>query len=71
MTEQTIANAPAFSAGRIVVRASSLLLAFERFALMGLMYLLTALILVNVVTRYSHFRLSIAWSGSPSSALPP
>ena len=55
MTEQTIANAPAFNAGRIVVRASSLLLAFERIALMGLMYLLTALILVNVVTRYSHF----------------
>ena len=55
MIEQTIADAPAFSAGRIVVRASSLLLAFERIALMGLMYLLTALILVNVVTRYSHF----------------
>jgi hypothetical protein len=35
MTEQTIADAPAFSAGRIVVRASSLLLAFERISLMG------------------------------------
>jgi TRAP-type C4-dicarboxylate transport system permease small subunit len=55
MIEQTIANAPAFSARRIVVRASALLLAFERIALIGLMYLLTALILVNVVTRYSHF----------------
>ncbi len=47
MIEQTIADAPAFSARRIVVRASSLLLAFERIALMGLMYLLTALILVK------------------------
>ena len=55
MVEQAIADAPGFSALRIVVRASSLLLAFERIALMGLMYLLTALILVNVVTRYSHF----------------
>jgi TRAP-type C4-dicarboxylate transport system permease small subunit len=55
MIEQTVANAPAFSAGRIVVGASRSLLAFERLALMGLMYLLTALILVNVVTRYSHF----------------
>src|SRR4026208_712618 len=55
MIDQTIPDAPAFSARRIVVGASSLLLAFERIALMGLMYLLTALILVNVVTRYSHF----------------
>jgi TRAP-type C4-dicarboxylate transport system permease small subunit len=55
MTEQTIADAPAFSARRLIVRASTLLLAFERIALMGLMYLLTGLILVNVVTRYSHF----------------
>ncbi len=38
-----------------MIGASSFLLAFERYALMGLMYLLTALILVNVVTRYSHF----------------
>ena len=49
MIEQAIADAPGFSARRIIVRASSLLLAFERIALMGLMYLLTALILVNVV----------------------
>ena len=55
MIDQTIPDAPAFSARRIVIGASSLLLAFERIALMGLMYLLTALILVNVVTRYSHF----------------
>ena len=48
-------DAGAFSARRIVVRASSALLAVERLALMGLMYLLTGLILVNVVTRYSHF----------------
>lgn len=45
----------AFSARRIVIGASSGLLACERIALMGLMYLLTGLILVNVVTRYSHF----------------
>ena len=44
-------DAGAFSARRIVVRASSALLAVERLALMGLMYLLTGLILVNVVTR--------------------
>jgi TRAP-type C4-dicarboxylate transport system permease small subunit len=55
MTEQTIADAPAFSALRFVVRTSALLLAFERIALIGLMYFLTGLILVNVVTRYSHF----------------
>lgn len=45
----------AFSVRRMVVRASSAVLAVERIALMGLMYLLTGLILVNVVTRYSHF----------------
>jgi TRAP-type C4-dicarboxylate transport system permease small subunit len=55
MIEQTIAGGQAFGARRIVVGVSTLLLAFERIALMGLMYLLTALILVNVVTRYSHF----------------
>jgi TRAP-type C4-dicarboxylate transport system permease small subunit len=55
MIEQTVPDAPAFSARRVVVGASSALLAFERLALMGLMYLLTALILINVVTRYSHF----------------
>jgi TRAP-type C4-dicarboxylate transport system permease small subunit len=55
MIEQTIADGSAFGARRVVVGASALLLAFERIALTGLMYLLTALILVNVVTRYSHF----------------
>jgi TRAP-type C4-dicarboxylate transport system permease small subunit len=55
MIDQTIPDAPAFSARRIVVGASRALLAFERLTLMGLMYLLTALILINVVTRYSHF----------------
>ncbi|MCK1388141.1 TRAP transporter small permease [Bradyrhizobium sp. 21] len=45
----------ALSLRRTVVRASSGLLAVERLALMGLMYLLTALILVNVVTRYARF----------------
>lgn len=55
MIEQTVPDVPAFSARRIVVNASSALLACERIALMGLMYLLTGLILVNVVTRYSHF----------------
>jgi TRAP-type C4-dicarboxylate transport system permease small subunit len=55
MIGQTIPDAPAFGARRAVIGASAALLAFERLALMGLMYLLTALILVNVVTRYSHF----------------
>jgi len=55
MIEQTLPDAPAFSVRSVVIRASGALLAFERLALMGLMYLLTALILVNVVTRYSHF----------------
>ncbi|MBP0109772.1 TRAP transporter small permease [Bradyrhizobium vignae] len=45
----------ALSLRRTIVLMSSALLAFERLALMGLMYLLTGLILVNVVTRYSHF----------------
>ncbi len=45
----------AFSVRGMVLRASSALLAFERIALMGLMWLLTGLILVNVITRYSHF----------------
>ncbi|MGY4437085.1 tripartite ATP-independent transporter DctM subunit [Bradyrhizobium sp. F1.13.1] len=55
MIEQTMPATRAFSVRRMVVRASCALLAVERIALMGLMYLLTALILVNVVTRYSHF----------------
>jgi TRAP-type C4-dicarboxylate transport system permease small subunit len=55
MIEQTIPTTRAFSVRRTIVRASSALLACERLALMGLMYLLTAMILVNVVTRYAHF----------------
>ena len=59
MIEQTMPATRALSVRRTVVRLSSALLAFERLALMGLMYLLTGLILVNVVTRYSH--LPIYW----------
>jgi len=55
MIEATMRDAGAFSARRIVIRTSSALLAVERIALMGLMYLLTGLILVNVVTRYARF----------------
>ncbi|SFL32547.1 TRAP-type C4-dicarboxylate transport system, small permease component [Bradyrhizobium sp. NFR13] len=50
-----MSTAPAIGVRRVILAASAGLLAFERVALMGLMYLLTALILVNVVTRYSHF----------------
>ena len=38
---------------RAIAGASRLLLAFERRAVMALMFLLTALILLNVVTRYT------------------
>ncbi|MGM4920277.1 TRAP transporter small permease subunit [Tardiphaga sp. 813_E8_N1_3] len=55
MSDQTMSTAPAIGVRRVILAASAGLLAFERLALMGLMYLLTALILVNVVTRYSHF----------------
>ncbi|MBB4359288.1 TRAP-type C4-dicarboxylate transport system permease small subunit [Bradyrhizobium sp. CIR18] len=55
MIEQTIPANRAFSVRRMVIRASSALLAVERLALMGLMYVLTGLILVNVVTRYARF----------------
>jgi TRAP-type C4-dicarboxylate transport system permease small subunit len=55
MIEQTMPATRALSVRRTIVGASRALLAFERLALMGLMYLLTGLILVNVVTRYSHF----------------
>ena len=59
MAEQTIPHAPIFGPWRAIIRISGGLLAFERLALMGLMYLLTALILINVVTRYS--RLPLYW----------
>lgn len=55
MIDQTMPATRALSLRRTIVRMSSALLAVERLALMGLMYLLTGLILVNVVTRYSHF----------------
>jgi TRAP-type C4-dicarboxylate transport system permease small subunit len=55
MIEQTMPATRALSVRRTIVGASRALLAFERLTLMGLMYLLTGLILVNVVTRYSHF----------------
>ncbi|MET4793670.1 TRAP-type C4-dicarboxylate transport system permease small subunit [Bradyrhizobium japonicum] len=55
MIEQTMPATRAFSVRRMVVGASSGLLAVERVALMGLIYLLTGLILVNVVTRYARF----------------
>ncbi|MDB5501529.1 MAG: C4-dicarboxylate transporter permease [Tardiphaga sp.] len=59
MVEQAISRTPPFRLWRAIIKASSGLLAFERLALMGLMYLLTALILVNVITRYS--RLPLYW----------
>src|SRR5438094_126852 len=46
MIEGTMSDTGALSALRIVIRASSALLAFERIALMGLMYLLTGLVVV-------------------------
>lgn len=52
MAAETLARRPPWPC-RVIVRASSALLAFERLAVMGLMFLLTALILINVVTRYS------------------
>jgi TRAP-type C4-dicarboxylate transport system permease small subunit len=55
MIEQTMPAVRALSLRRTIMRMSSALLAFERLALMGLMYLLTGLILVNVVTRYARF----------------
>jgi len=50
-------RAPIFGLRRAIIKTSAALLACERYALMGLMYLLTALILINVVTRYSHLPL--------------
>jgi TRAP-type C4-dicarboxylate transport system permease small subunit len=53
MIDQTIATSPAIAPWRVIMKASEALLGAERLAIMGLMFLLTALILVNVVTRYS------------------
>jgi TRAP-type C4-dicarboxylate transport system permease small subunit len=55
MSDQTMGRVPATGLRQAIMKMSSALLGVERLALMGLMYLLTALILVNVVTRYSHF----------------
>ncbi len=53
MIDQTIAAGPAVTPWRAIMKASEALLAAERLAIMGLMFLLTVLILVNVVTRYT------------------
>jgi TRAP-type C4-dicarboxylate transport system permease small subunit len=53
MIEQTIAPASPLMPARLIMGASERLLALERLAIMGLMFLLTGLILLNVVTRYS------------------
>ena len=57
MVDQTIPPAPGGMVWRAIIRVSGGLLALERYALMGLMWLLTALILINVVTRYTRFPL--------------
>lgn len=55
MSDQTMSSAQEVGLRHVVMAASRGLLAVERLAIMGFMYVLTALILVNVVTRYSHF----------------
>jgi TRAP-type C4-dicarboxylate transport system permease small subunit len=55
MSDQTISPASGIGFRHMAMAASRGLLAVERLAIMALMFLLTALILVNVVTRYSHF----------------
>ncbi len=57
MSDQTMSSAQEVGFRHVVMAASRGLLAVERLAIMGFMYLLTALILVNVVTRYAHFPL--------------
>jgi TRAP-type C4-dicarboxylate transport system permease small subunit len=53
MIDQAIATAPPMAPYRVVLKLSERLLAVERLAIMGLMFLLAALILLNVVTRYT------------------
>ena len=53
MMEQPNAVQPPAAPLRLVMWLSSRLLAVERFAVAGLMFLLTGLILLNVVTRYT------------------
>lgn len=60
MVDQTIAPDTTLARPyRLVLAASRRLLAVERLAIMGFMYLLTALILLNVTTRYA--RVPIYW----------
>ncbi|RYX96956.1 MAG: TRAP transporter small permease [Bradyrhizobiaceae bacterium] len=54
MSDQTMSSAQEVGFRHLVMATSRGLLAVERLAIMGFMFLLTALILVNVVTRYSH-----------------
>lgn len=54
MSDQTMSSAQEVGFRHLVMATSRGLLAIERLAIMGFMFLLTALILVNVVTRYSH-----------------
>ena len=53
MKEQTTAMQSPAAPLRLVMWLSAKLLAVERFAVAGFMFLLTGLILLNVVTRYS------------------
>ena len=53
MIDQAITAPAASLPCRLVMTASARLLAAERLAIMGLMFLLTGLILVNVATRYT------------------
>lgn len=53
MIDQTITTSPTIAPWRAIMKASEALLAAERLAITGLMFLLTALILVNVATRYT------------------
>ncbi|QCK84439.1 TRAP transporter small permease [Phreatobacter aquaticus] len=60
MVDQTIAtHTPLARPYRLILAASTRLLAVERLLIMGFMYLLTALILLNVATRYA--RVPIYW----------
>jgi TRAP-type C4-dicarboxylate transport system permease small subunit len=54
MVDQTMPTAPPLARPyRLILATSARLLAVERLLIMGFMYLLTALILLNVVTRYT------------------
>ena len=53
MNEHVVASARAAGPAHAVLAVSAGLLAIERLAIMGFMFLLTGLILLNVVTRYT------------------